>query len=196
MISESAFDPVFESQRTFRKLLDAMSRPGRVFSIRDAVMKLDRPHAEMFAAALTLADSRCRIFVHGDEALARALQEMTGAVPSPAAEADYLFVPAGSALEAARAELLPKVKPGTLAEPHKSATFFVSLPALSGSHPAYLSGPGVGGRVRAELPDEAVRWIAARDARAFEPPCGIELYFLTPGGDLMCLTRKVRLEEA
>ena len=121
---------------------------------------------------------------------------MTYAAPSPAEEADYLFVPLGSDMVSARKELLPMAKPGTLAEPHKSATFFVSLPTLAGSRPAVLSGPGVDGRMRVELPGEVFLWAGARDALSFEPPCGVELYFLTPGGECMCLPRKVRLEEA
>jgi alpha-D-ribose 1-methylphosphonate 5-triphosphate synthase subunit PhnH len=196
MISANAFDPVFDCQRAFRKLLDAISRPGRVFSIRDAVEKLDRPRAELYAAALTLLDNRCRFFVHQDEALSQALWEMTYAVPAPADQADYLFVPQDSDMEAARMGLLPRAKAGTLAEPHKSASFFVSVPALTGGRPMILSGPGIDGRKRLEVPEEVRLWAEARSGLPAEPPCGIELYFLTPAGDLLCIPRKVKLEEA
>ena len=195
MSSDHAFDLVFDCQRAFRRLLDAMARPGRVFSIREAIEKLDRAQAELYAAALTLLDNRCRFYVHQDAALAEALWEMTYAVLSPADQADYLFVPLGSDMEAARRDLLPRAKTGTLAEPHKSATFFVSVPCLTGKSSATLLGPGVDGRMRVELPDEVRLWVQARNSLLAEPPCGIELYFLTPAGDVLCIPRKVKMEE-
>ena len=196
MIRWGAFDRVFDGQIVFRRLLDAIARPGKVCSIREVVGKLNCPHASLLAVAVTLLDSRCGFYADQDEALTQALREATGAAPCPLDRADFLFVPKGSDMEAARRALLPYAKTGTLAEPHKSAAFLVSLPTLMVGRSVRLSGPGVGAQNCLDLPDGALGWLEARDALEVEYPRGIELFFLTPEGDVMAIPRKVRMEEA
>ena len=88
---------------------------------------------------------------------------------------------------------MSQAKIGTLAEPHKSAAVFVMTDSLEGGEERELSGPGIDGMIRITLPDEGRMWIEERQKMEFEFPCGLELYFVTPQGDLMGVPRKTRI---
>jgi phosphonate C-P lyase system protein PhnH len=86
--------------------------------------------------------------------------------------------------------------------PAKSASLPHGSPELSPGEPragekmkedALVKGPGVppeGRRVRLS-PGEAA-WCRARDERAFEYPCGVELVFLRDDDSILALTRKTK----
>lgn len=39
MITENQFDPVFDCQQVFKALMNALARPGKIFSIAENVKK-------------------------------------------------------------------------------------------------------------------------------------------------------------
>lgn len=58
-----------------------------------------------------------------------------------------------------------------------------------------LTGPGVKGSIFIHLPQTGTRWLKIRQEMEIEFPCGVEIYFLTPEGELMAVPRKVKWEE-
>lgn len=195
MIATNRFDPVFDCQKVFKSLMNAMARPGTAFSIAESLEKLGKSDAHVLAVARTLLDNRCRFFVWNDAALTEEIRELTYAVPAPAGEADYLFVPRPE--DAAEAVgLLSAAKTGTLTQPHKSATLLIAQEQLAGDEEVVLSGPGVDGTRALSLPPSGMAWLRARRDMSAELPCGVELYFMTPGGQMVCVPRKTRVEEA
>ena len=56
-----------------------------------------------------------------------------------------------------------------------------------------LTGPGIEGTVTVTLPAPCRAWLETRQAQAFEFPCGVDLYFLTPQGQVMGVPRKVKI---
>ncbi len=191
MITEARFDPVFDCQQVFKALMNALARPGVVASIRPSIEKLPAEHAPLVASGLTLLDNWRKFAVFGCDALARQLRELTYGVPAPLEEADYIFIPLSCS--GAFREVLSRAKPGTLPEPHKSATVFIMLERLTGGQPAWLRGPGVDGSLEISLPEEGQAWLRARQEMAFEFPCGIDLIFLTPQGDVLGAPRKITM---
>ena len=142
---------------------------------------------------MTLVDSRCRFSVAGDDGLAQAMHEVTLGVPTGVEEADYIFVPQAQDMDSARPAILERAKKGTLAEPHKSAAIFIQLDSLEGGPEALLQGPGVDGSIAIRLPQAGQRWIEERQQMELEFPQGLELYFVTPDGELMGVPRKIRM---
>ena len=189
MMTESRFDPVFDCQEVFKALMNAFAKPGKVFSIEKNVEKLEGQCASLTAAAMVLLDNWRSFYVEGDAALEEELREQTYGVPAAMDEADYLFFPGqGDPWQA-----LAQAKPGTLPEPHKSATLFVLADSLEGGAPFSLTGPGVDGGISVSLPERYRVWLEARDAQGHEFPCGVDLYFLTPQGQVMGIPRKVKM---
>ena len=184
------FDEVFDSQKTFRAILDAMANRGRRESAAEAGGKLYGGNPAMLAVAMTLLDNSVRFCCLGDSALAEQIHLLTHSAVVDAAQADFLF-----AADAARIpEAIAAAKCGTLENPHLSATV---IAADGGEEkPAVLSGPGVKGRMEIPLSRTASEAIRLRDGRHDEYPEGIDLLFLAPDGTFFCIPRMVKREEA
>lgn len=194
MITEHQFDPVFDCQQVFQSLMHALARPGKVFSIAENIRKIPEENAPLIAAGMTLLDNWKKFYVCDAPDLEETLRQMTYGAAGGVAEADYLFFPKGKTTAPLCRDVLSQAKIGTLPEPHKSAAVFVLTDSLTGGADHTLSGPGIDGTIRVSLPEEAFLWIAVRQQMGFEFPCGLELFFLTPQGDVMGIPRKVRIE--
>lgn len=193
MITENQFDPVFDCQKVFKALMNALARPGKIVSIAENVKKIDQPNAPLVAAGLTLLDNWKKFFVYEAPELEETLHQMTYGIPCEIHQADYIFLPTGKVPLEICHKILSQAKIGTLPQPHESATIFLGLDSLEGGEEGTLTGPGIDGTISISLPEEGWMWIKELRRMNFEFPCGVELYFLTPRGDLMGIPRKVKI---
>jgi alpha-D-ribose 1-methylphosphonate 5-triphosphate synthase subunit PhnH len=182
-------DPVGDAQATFRAMLDAMARPGRLHDVgRDLTVPapLDRATA---AVLLTLLDNETPVWLDPVAADARGwLAFHCGAA----------IVGAPGAAAFALALSLPKFSEfscGTHEIPESSTTLILQVAALGIGTLYRLSGPGL--RATADLavtglPDDFARiW---QDNHALYPR-GVDLV-LCAGTALTALPRSVTIEEA
>ena len=95
-------------------------------------------------------------------------------------EADYLFLTKEQTAGLSCREILEEAKAGTLAEPHKSATLFLMLDALTGGEPCTLSGPGINRKHSDLCLRKEEDGLRHGSRSVMNSTCGIELYFLTP----------------
>lgn len=185
------FDEVFDSQKTFRAILNAMANPGRRESAAEAAGKLYGGNPAMLAVAMTLLDNSVRFCCLGDSSLAEQIHLLTHAPAAEAGEADYLFVTDPAQIP----EAVAAAKCGTLENPHLSATLVIADNG-EGEAEAVLYGPGIAGRMRCPLSETAAGALRLRDARHDEYPEGIDLIFLSPDGSFFSIPRLVKREEA
>lgn len=196
MITSDRFDLVFDCQKVFKQLMDALAMPGKICSIAQEGQNLEHPQGVMAAVALTLVDHSCTFAVIRNHSLEEELRQMTYGRPAALEEADYIFLPDSQEMENDQVEnILEKAKKGTLPEPHKSAALFVGIPSLRDGKESMLTGPGVKGQISIHLPQTGTRWLKIRQEMEIEFPCGVEIYFLTSEGELMAVPRKVKWEE-
>lgn len=187
-------DPVHGAQQTFRALLQALARPGRV---QRCGGELDPPAPlgpAMAATALTLADADTPLWLApalAGEAVAAYLRFHCNVplVSDPAAAA-FAFAPA------AELPALDAVPPGSDRAPEASATVVVEVPGLTSGDPAGwpLHGPGIAEieRLRVDgLPDGFLAQWQANHA-AF--PQGVDL-LLTCGARVCGLPRTTGIAE-
>ena len=130
------FDDIFDTQKTFRLLLDAMANPSRVVSIQEGAEKLYGSKREMLTLAMTLLDKNTGFYTFGHTELDEQILLLTHAEKKTLEEADYVFVTEEEHLP----EAFAKAKRGTLENPHTSATLIIgcsgkrnvscSIPAL------------------------------------------------------------------
>lgn len=135
-------DPVRESQAVFRKVMDAVARPG---SVADLAFAVDGPpglDCAAAAVALTLFDFETPVWL--DPALASSEAEAwirfhAGCpLTIEAAEADFALV--------TRAEACPPLaafNQGDAKYPDRSTTVIIQVAALDGGAPVALTGPGI-----------------------------------------------------
>ena len=182
-------DPVRDAQSTFRAVLDAMARPGRLHHAGQnltAPAPLDRATA---AVLLTLIDNETPLWVDSTAAAARDWLAFHCGAAMTDAPGDATFA---LALSMPNLEELPS---GTHEVPESSVTLILQVPALGIGTRYRLSGPGL--RVPAPL---AVTGLPEDFAHIWQAnhalyPRGIDVV-LCAGTTLTALPRSVTIEQA
>jgi alpha-D-ribose 1-methylphosphonate 5-triphosphate synthase subunit PhnH len=181
-------------QRNFRRLLQAVSRPGRLFRIEAA--EPSGPPAAVLAIAECLLDHEVGVGVLGEgaAALAEVIAAATGARRADAAEADFIFVGGSGGNGAART-----ARRGRIDTPDRGATVVYSLDAAPVLDPGHfrirLSGPGVPepegiAPAMREIPAAVLEELQMVNA---DYPLGVDAFFVRPGGEVMALPRSTRI---
>jgi len=170
-------------QRIFRKLLDAMSRPGTIVTVSPWA----EPSSAHMAVLATLADAEVTLAdADGliDEAAWRFLDCRRGDVASA-----RFVLAAGS--HAPAADFTPQL--GTLTSPELGATLVLTVAGLgqSGSL-CRLSGPGIAGHIEARLGTLHKAWIERRGAWNRFFPMGVDMV-LADQNRVLALPRTTRL---
>ena len=184
-------DPATESQACFRALLDAMSRPGTLHRVGEALLPPPPLDPATAAVLLTLVDADTPLWLDEREPDAR-----MGAVREWVAF--HCGATAGT-LDACRFALslgqvpLDGLHAGTDLAPEESATLILQLPGLGEGTAYRLSGPGLreAAVLRASgLPADFVAQWAANHALY---PRGVDLV-LCAGKRLCALPRSLSVE--
>ncbi len=175
------------SARAFRAILEAMARPGTIWTVAGAAPPAPLPPLSVAAgvAILTLADDTTPVHLAGAADCASVRDWVsfhTGAPLVGAKDADFAL----GTWEA----LLPvdRFRIGLTDYPDRSATLIVEVATLGSDGPR-LSGPGIQTATRLSLPETA----AFRANRALFP-LGFDT-ILTSGSSLATLPRSTRVED-
>lgn len=184
-------DPTRESQQVFRKLLDAMARPGTIHDLSHAPDPPSGLHRAAGAVALTLFDFETPVWldpVLHTEAVEGWLQFHCGAprVAEPRQAAFALVADLNAA------PLLADFNAGDAKYPDRSTTLVIQLPSLEGGPRVTLTGPGI--KSEATLALDGLRpgfWGEVQENHArFQ--FGVDLIFVA-GDRLTALPRSTRI---
>lgn len=179
---------VFAAQSVFRKVMDAMARPGQVQTVTPAAHVPQPLSPAAAAVAQTLFDHDTQIWLDAPLAaqneVASWLRFNTGcALTADRAECAFALIADGAALPQ-----LASFAPGIPDYPDRSTTLIVQLPSLTAGAALTLSGPGIRGKARLApqgLPEGFVAQLAANRALF---PLGVDL-LLVAGHDIAALPR-------
>ncbi len=185
-------DPVLDSQRVFRTVLEAMDHPGRVVDVPAAVATPRPLHPAMAAVCLTLADFETALWLDLSDPTLEAPSYLRfhcacRFVDAPS-EARFALVCDPTAMPP-----LSAFDPGTDESPERSATLVVQAEALVMGSGCRLTGPGIRTEARLVargLPDRF--WRELRDNHALFPR-GVDV-LLTAGCRLAALPRTTVVE--
>jgi len=185
-------DPVLDSQRAFRAILDAMSRPGSVAAIPQPSEVPAGLGSGAATLLLTLCDLETRVWMaHGRrQEIGRWLAFHTGStIAAEPAEASFALID-GRAEEPPLA-LFPV---GEDRYPDRSVTIIVECASLSGGKMVTLSGPGINGTCTvAPLGLRPGFWRECADNHSLFP-LGVDVLFVA-GDELMALPRSTAISE-
>jgi len=195
MLDESRFDPVFDSQRVFRRVLSCMARPGRVdFLVPEELNSA--PDRAMVMVALTLLDEEITFAALGEgkDRLARCCRLIAGSRMVPPEQADFVFV--------SGAEARPEItglRRGSLLFPDQGATVVCHVEMLrpethEGEVRLRLRGPGVQGEVSLGVAGLARENLASLREVNAEFPLGVDIILVSDGGQVACIPRSVRVD--
>ncbi len=202
VLKEAAFDEVFDSQRSFKTLMDAMSRPGQLYKLREhPFSKLPEGfNSNILTVLKTLGDNNitfasCNL---GGDTVQRYLEVNTGMIPVEMNEADFVLLDG--------AEFNPDictVKAGTLEFPENSATVILAVGRIlcgqcrnSGVDQSelYLKGPGI-----KEINIVTVIGLDEKYVQSVMEinavyPLGIDMILVDDGGNILCMPRTTKAE--
>lgn len=194
MLADNQFDMVFDCQKIFKNVMNAMAKPGTVFNIKEQCDKLGEKNRVPLGLAMTFMDNRSTLYVDGNEELLFSIKEKTLAMKSDVEKADFVIAPHVEEKESYGVQLLDSAKVGTLPEPHKSALVMVGLHTFDGDKSLLLEGPGVKGQKEVMLSDAALMWLARKAILKYEFPCGTDILFYTDNGEIMGIPRTLKVE--
>jgi len=191
-------DTVHDSQRVFRSLLDALSRPGSIVSIdaalpnnhalRDALAA--RVPLAAFASLIALTDYSTPVFMERDDPmLSDALRFHASApVTRHRDEAAFVYIDNMDAMPP-----LDAFAQGDAETPEDAATLFIRVPSLSEGEPLVWRGPGIADQRSVAIAGIPRSFWCERAALVAQFPCGIDCYFVA-GGSLVGLPRTTHVE--
>jgi alpha-D-ribose 1-methylphosphonate 5-triphosphate synthase subunit PhnH len=172
--------PILGSQRVFRRVLDALARPGRPIELTDCLPEAPRGLLpSTYALLLALADYETPVWLAPglDQPPVRdALRFHTGC-PVMAETASAAFAVADGPEQSLPLE---RFAPGTPEFPDRSTTLLVQCGGEGATGQALLSGPGIEQPLTVVLPGvTATFWrAAARNAARF--PLGVDIILAWP----------------
>ncbi len=179
-------EPVLASQRCFRRILSAMSEPGTIHSLDEAIEAPSGVGPAAMLVLLTLADHETSVWLSPKVAAAAApyLRFHCGApvVDTPMSASFALVDGGATGLD------LAAFDPGDDRYPDRSATLVVACEALEGGRRVVLSGPGIRG-TRTVSPSglDAGFWEKVADNNA-RYPLGVD-FILAAGNQIMSIPR-------
>lgn len=190
-------DPVFDSQRVFRTVLDALAHPGSVYEVA-ARPPAPAPLAlagAAYAFCLALLDFETPLWLQPglpaaqEKSITRHLRFHCGCpIVAEPRQARFALIH-----DAAAMPPLASFYQGEIDYPDRSATLIVVLPALDGGPAVKLRGPGI--RAVATLAADGLApnfWREWRDNAALFP-CGADL-ILVAGNRIAGLPRTTLAE--
>lgn len=190
-LSPGFADPVAASQATFRAVLEAMSRPGRIVPVIDLPPAPVPLYPAAGAVVLTLADMDAPVSLDGrldTPEVAAWLRFHTGCPLVPRERAAFALIG-----DAAGLDSLEPFAIGTVEFPDRSATLIVQVPALR-AEGHRLRGPGIADVAHLGVDGLAPGFWTAWAANGALFPQGVDVIFATPTA-VCALTRTTRVED-
>lgn len=202
VLKEAAFDEVVDSQRSFKTLMDAMSRPGQLYRLQEHHFSKapENFNPNILTVLKTLGDnnitfSSCNL---KDETVQRYIEVNTGVIPAEVNEADYILFDGGKF-----DGNICSAKAGSLEFPENSATvIFAVKRILCGQYKGndmdrielHMKGPGI--------KDVNIVTIIGLDKKFVQGtiemnsvyPLGIDLIFVDEEGSIICMPRTAKAE--
>jgi alpha-D-ribose 1-methylphosphonate 5-triphosphate synthase subunit PhnH len=205
-LKELSFDRVHDAQEIYRVVLHAMSRPGLIGKLGNAVNGIELPvgtSRTAAAIALTLLDGEVAfaVYMQGHEGWTETIRRLTYCKLVDFAAADYAFVDGIEELSFIN-QVQSQLRIGTLSSPEKSATVFIRVKSFLKNETAVqkqgcslkLTGPGIQTETSCYIDGLSFAWIECRARLVEEYPLGVDLIFYTENGEVMAIPRTTVVE--
>jgi alpha-D-ribose 1-methylphosphonate 5-triphosphate synthase subunit PhnH len=191
-------DIVHDLQSVYRKMVDSMSRPGHISDLKKEAALVDTEDikgcsASFLLLALTLFDQEVSFKVFSPQAgmVTQTINQLTYAKLSETKDADFLLI-LQDAEKGSLEEAIINAKPGTLKNPHTSATIIVEVDSVTSGKTLLLKGPGIHTTELVHL-DINENWLESRQEKNKEYPLGVDLIFIDQNHQLLSLPRTTQV---
>lgn len=189
-------DLVHDIQEAYRKVLNSMSRPGIIESLKNEEIKVDMDmdiYKSTFVIMLMLLDREVTFNIVSDNSseISNLVSQMTYAKVKPIEEADYIFVIKDSCDETL-GEICSKAKFGDLINPNNSSTIIAEFDCINNEGALQFAGPGIK-EVNKVYISGNKNWIKIREMKNQEFPLGIDIICLDKNSSVLCIPRTTKI---
>ena len=181
-------DPVFQTQRLFRSIMDAMARPGTIHPLKTDAQPPASIYPLTVAVLATLADADTSLWLEaafaGNSALVNWLTFHIGApFAAEPSEASFAVLKGGKDMPA-----LDGFAKGSQDYPDRSATLIIEVEALSDKPQWGLSGPGIKDQNSLTVSVLSSLFVSQWQDNHALFPRGVDIIFVSPDA-IACLPR-------
>jgi alpha-D-ribose 1-methylphosphonate 5-triphosphate synthase subunit PhnH len=196
MVKTTPYDPVFDSQRHFRVILDCMARPGKISKLED--VPLNVPTGITLPAALigfALLNESTTFWIHPSVSEAILYFKIeTGSQPTTLDKAEFLFGAVGM-----DTSWVQKASTGAAEYPETGSTLIaevgeISTEPLNETMALRLEGPGIDQRKTLYVSGIGTNFWQALHEKNENYPLGLDTILVTKSGYIACLPRSTRLD--
>ncbi len=181
-------DPVLDAQASFRAILEAMSRPGRIQRIPARITPPAPLCPAAAAALLSLADADTPLWLDAGDAAAEWLRFHCGAPITQDIGAARFVLACNAAPSLAALDI------GTDEDPQLGATLILQVANLSADEGWRLIGPGIQHEHRLRVSGAPADFVTAWAANHALFPRGVDV-LLCAGDSIAALPRSVMIAE-
>jgi alpha-D-ribose 1-methylphosphonate 5-triphosphate synthase subunit PhnH len=172
------------SQRVFRVLLDALSRPGTLHDLPAGLVDVDVPAPVLVPLALADLDTTLAVLGPARPDWAGALAQATGVRPAAPEAADLVL-----ALRAPRPDEVRGLRRGTADRPDLAARLVLACAGFTSGARLELTGPGVDGTAHLAVDGVPVEVLEALVVANRRFPAGVDTFLVDTGGRVAGLPR-------
>ncbi len=179
---------VKRTQQMFRLLLDAISRPGEIYTYTPDIAYNTNLHDNVMVACETLFDGEVSFhLLEENEETRQEIEIRTLVEQVDCQDADYIVCPKDSSIVNVKSAIY-MAKSGTLVNPHENATFLIEVEDLEEGLDYIFRGPGIKGEKKVCI--EGINcWLEARNDKNIEFPLGIDIFLFDNKGRIMGFPR-------
>lgn len=182
----------FDSNAVFRVLLDAMSRPGRIYDLPLSIASPDGLNATTTATLLAMADMDTTIWMSPSCATKAATDHLKFHCGCPITDdvkqADFAVAPGNDDLS-----FITDLPVGNAEYPDQSATLILMVDEISDAPSLTLKGPGIKDTHSLSISGLPASFHAWRAENHHLFPCGVDVIFASPT-QIAALSRTTRIE--
>ena len=182
----------FDSNAVFRVLLDAMSRPGRIYDLPLGLVSPDELNATTTATLLAMADMDTTVWLSPKCATDGAITHLKFHCGSPittdAKQADFAVAHIDEDLS-----FITQLSVGNAEYPDQSATLILMVDGITDGPNMRLRGPGIKDTHDLTIKGLPAAFHAWRTENHHLFPCGVDVIFAS-GTKIAALSRTTRIE--
>ena len=192
---------VHDIQSVYRKVLNAMAKPGVIENLQKEADKVDidiNCYKSTFLIMMMLLDREVSFNVVSEMSIdvSSLISQITYAKVKPLEEADYIFV-LDDFCDEDLDIVIKKAKIGDLVDPNNSATIIAECLDNDNNEANILNfkGPGIKNLNEVKISGET-KWIKERSLKNEEYPLGIDLIYVDEKNNVICIPRTTSINES
>ncbi|MGL6063554.1 MAG: phosphonate C-P lyase system protein PhnH [Fusobacteriaceae bacterium] len=190
------FDYVHDIQKNYRKILDSMSKPGKINELADNIKNLE-VHSSLSKEIMTLAYTLLNIdsnFYSENKEEEKYIQLHTFARGESVEKSEFIFIDIRNEEVDKVLNIMQRASKGTLEAPHEGATLILHVEEIIKSQGLVLSGPGIKDKSDIFVVGLDEKILKNRAEINSEFPLGVDFILIDNSGKIICLPRTTKIE--